>query len=365
MGAANQQWTLLSGITLRPVQDYEFCFDLAGGSTNSGTLVQLWNCNGLWNQKWIFENYQIHPAYDSSKCLDAGSMSPGRQLMVWDCNGMNQQLFGFDSASQTIYLSQSTEDASDCIDISGGNVFAGTSVDVWYCNGCWNQQFQVIGPSDESFELIAERLAPLRVEDTCPPKPLPPPSPSQSPSPSPTPSTVLGHCASGDQHGWSVFNTQSDLQNDGAWSSYFETVFGGVPSDGYPICVYAFFMIYHSVAASSGLSLPSASSSCPRDDGDFFSQMSFLSKSTFDWIYDSRHTRGMTNSALPSNYWVEVIHTAFKYDYSATWLYYTPGSAIWFWTGTTKVYSDHKEAVSDLLHEQCNNIQCIDYFKDL
>lgn len=73
----------------------------------------------------------------------------------------------------------------------------------------------------------------------------------------------------------------------------------------------------------------------------------------------------MTNSALPSNYWVEVIHTAFKYDYSATWLYYTPGSAIWFWTGTTKVYSDHKEAVSDLLHEQCNNIQCIDYFKDL
>ena len=103
-------------------------------------------------------------------------------------------------------------------------------------------------------------------------------------------SSRYSYCASGVRNGWFVFNTQSDLQSDSAWCSYFQTMYGQVPSDRYPICVYAFFMIYHGVASSSGLSL-SAMDSCPSSDGDFFNQMCLLSKSTYDWIYDSRHIR--------------------------------------------------------------------------
>jgi hypothetical protein len=47
------------------------------------------------------------------------------------------------------------------------------------------------------------------------------------------------------------------------------------------------------------------------------------------------------------------MHTAFKMDGSATWFYYTPGSGVYMWTGYTKVYNDHPDAVWDLLQQKC------------
>merc|ERR1719403_176766 len=32
----------------------DFCLDLNGGDTTNGNFVQVWECNGLPNQQWVF-----------------------------------------------------------------------------------------------------------------------------------------------------------------------------------------------------------------------------------------------------------------------------------------------------------------------
>ena len=72
-------------------------------------------------------------------------------------------IFGFDASTQTIYLSKSTADAPTCLDLEV-RVCRHLHGDL-YCNGCWNQEFQVVGPADECFKLSVERVAPLGLED--------------------------------------------------------------------------------------------------------------------------------------------------------------------------------------------------------
>merc|ERR1712194_723051 len=56
------------------------CLDLPGGDTSNGNQLQLWDCNGYNNQKWIFaaNAYKIVYADNPSKCIDvAGSWNDG------------------------------------------------------------------------------------------------------------------------------------------------------------------------------------------------------------------------------------------------------------------------------------------------
>merc|ERR1719171_2250820 len=93
----NQKWNLETGITIRPLWGLEFCLDLAGQKPDKGAHIQLWRCNGLRNQKWVFDNFQIKPIDDLSKCIDAGDgHKGGNGLYIWDCNGQDQQIFGYD-----------------------------------------------------------------------------------------------------------------------------------------------------------------------------------------------------------------------------------------------------------------------------
>jgi hypothetical protein len=145
-----QSWNLMSGIGLRSLHNLGICLDLEGGSAQSGTPISLWECNGTPNQHWIFDDWQIKYAADPSKCIDAGNLQPGNQLMLWDCNGQDQQIWGFDNDMGTIYLAKTATDALYCMDLPGGKESQGTRIEIWNCNGCWNQQFQVIGPSDRN-----------------------------------------------------------------------------------------------------------------------------------------------------------------------------------------------------------------------
>jgi len=60
---------------------------------------------------------------------------------------------------------------------------------------------------------------------------------------------------------------------------------------------------------------------------------------------------------LPGDYWVEIIHQAYYMDGDATWMYYSPGTAIWMDLGKTKVWADHDDAVKELLNEPCQGGQ--------
>merc|ERR1712070_759491 len=184
-------------------EDASMCLDLAGGKATVGTVVQVWGCNGLWNQKWsvtpsptpspptppapgqevqirslfdkqdamcvglynvghhfveyrvelfkcvdeptekfIFADYQIS---FGKLCFDAGSnMTAGTTITLSDCDGSPQQQFGFDSKMGAIYLIKSREeDAYMCLDLTGEKATVGTVVQVWGCNGLVNQKWSV------------------------------------------------------------------------------------------------------------------------------------------------------------------------------------------------------------------------------
>merc|ERR1712070_1262313 len=326
----SQTWSLSAGITIRTSADYELCLDLAGGSTDNGTPLMLWECNGLWEQKWVFDDWQIKLAADTSKCVDAGGLEAGNSLFLWDCNGAEQQFFGYDG---TIYMSSSSADASLCVDLPGGSLDWGTQLEVYYCNECWNQYFDVIGPADDMGkvlhqpkpQLLASSKGNLTVRD-CPP----------TGGPSPPPSGGGGaHCTDGDQ----------DSLESSNWAGYFKAVYGAVPTWGYPICVYNFWWLYKDVKLKHGcMEYGFDPPKCPNAEGDYY-----LKNNMFDttiknsaWIYHSPPYGG-----LPGNTWVEVTHAealCASGEGHGMWFFYTEGSGVWFNTGETRVFMDHGES---------------------
>jgi hypothetical protein len=373
--------------------------DIAGGKDDNGTPIQLWKCNGHINQKWFFEDYKLQSAANPKKCIDSGNpVNLGTHLMIWDCNDLPQQNFGYSGNDFTIYLSSTrlysgndvqsgVPQAALCMDVLGGQLKEGTSVDVWTCNHCWNQQFYVIGPASNMAgkegqlqaavyspspsmvpypDSIVPRNHTLKspyLEDGCPTKP----SPTPTPSPSPTPSNyILPHCDSAQTtEGWPKFDSQAELQGS-KWGKYFQTVYGEIPSTGYPICIYGLSMLYKPILSQAQVQLPTLSTSCPTKAGEYYARMSGFQITVQSWIYnpDLAHPSG---SSVPGNKWVEVLHSAFKMDGSATWFYYAPGTAIFMYTGNTKVYDDHPDAVQDLLKTSCGdkNKECGSHFEDM
>jgi len=148
------------------------CLDLKGGDTTNGNKLQLWDCNGMDNQKWIFDAnmWKIVYAANTNKCIDVpgDDVNDGTRLWIWDCNGGDSQTWGYDSSEGTIYLAKSGRDASKCMDLTGGRTKNGNHVEVWDCNGMKNQQWSFSAPS-------------------------PGPAPGPGPSPSPSGDPCLAH----------------------------------------------------------------------------------------------------------------------------------------------------------------------------
>jgi len=189
------------------------------------------------------------------------------------------------------------------------------------------------------------------VEDGCPSRPGPAPQPAPGPSPSPF---VLPHCINGDQHNWPVFKTQDDLKKD-AWGSYISKVYGEVPTTGYPICAFTIFLLYKPLISQANLQVPVIDNDCPSGDGTYFAKMSGFPAQDWSWINHQGNLAQPEQFQLPANKWVEIMHTAYDMDGSATWFYYTPGSGIYMWLGKTKAYNDHPDAVTDMLHTKCSD----------
>lgn len=396
-GLDGQHWLLSHGINIRALANYNYCLDMAGGKTDDGTPIQLWDCNGLANQKWIWDtgSFNVKSAKDPSKCIDAGNdHKQGNGLMLWDCNGSPQQKWGFDDKMQTIWLYDSMIEstanssnltsgrpfASSCVDVQNGEMKAGTPVQLWSCNTCWNQQFQVVGPAPTQMPLessMSGASPSLRgqMQGGCPPKPSPPPSPAPGPA-----AKVLPHCdpKAASQHGWPQFTTQADLLKSVTWSKYFKTVYGEVPTTGYPICTFTLTHLYQPLLAQANLvpgkGLPTMSTCCPTTTGQYYSTMTDHQNTWSTWIWNTNLAEPEpTGSGLPADTWVEIIHQAYSMDGDATWMYYSPGTAIWFKLGNTKYWADHDNAVLELLKQKCmaghgwraDQHQCIPQFPQL
>jgi hypothetical protein len=144
LGNTNQQWvgpTADTGhaIVFKPSCDAQGkncqkCLDLAGGSTDNGTPIDIWDCLGNTNQKWVYgQDLAIRYQANTSKCIDlAGSSTKnGNKLWLWDCNGGKQQQW----KGGGVYQFESELDSTKCMDLGGGGTANGNKLEIWDCAG--------------------------------------------------------------------------------------------------------------------------------------------------------------------------------------------------------------------------------------
>lgn len=114
------------------------CVDVPGFSTDAGTQLDLWDCNGGGNQSWNYDAGGRLTVY-GSMCMQAGtsgaSVQAGDPVIIAACGSSITQQWTLDAAGTIT----SAADPGLCLDAAGAGTGNGTAVDVWYCNGATNQ----------------------------------------------------------------------------------------------------------------------------------------------------------------------------------------------------------------------------------
>jgi hypothetical protein len=89
-GAGNQKWATGSDGTLR---SRGLCMDLAWGSSDNGTAVQVAACNGGSAQHFYVNSSNDLVNADLGKCVDVvdNANTNGARLQLWDCTGATNQ----------------------------------------------------------------------------------------------------------------------------------------------------------------------------------------------------------------------------------------------------------------------------------
>lgn len=145
--------------------------------------------------------------------------------------------------------------------------------------------------------------------------------------------------------GWPKFDDEQSLNAD-AWGRYFESVYGGVPSFGYPICIFDFWYLYTDKLNDASIAIDG--SDCPSNEGDYFGNgkkppIGYQIKEA-SWIWHPGPWSG-----LESTTWVEVTHSAApaKAESNGAWFFRAPGSGLWVNLGNTKSYTAHHDIFSE------------------
>jgi len=122
------------------------CLDLQEGDTTNGNTLQIWDCNGMHTQGWVFKGNRLVYKANESKCVDlhSGKRENGAKVQIWDCVGTwntqapNQE-WSYESGELGIYHTAS--DGRKCIDLPLTDTRNGVEVQLWDCDGSPGQQW--------------------------------------------------------------------------------------------------------------------------------------------------------------------------------------------------------------------------------
>ncbi|GAB3654350.1 lectin [Glycomyces tarimensis] len=118
------------------------CLDVPDQSTENGTQLHIWDCNGGSNQQWTYTTAGELSVYSGGtrKCLDAdgGGTADGTAAIIWTCHGGTNQRWSL-NADGSITSAQS----GLCLDVSGAAIANGSQVQLWSCHGGSNQRWDL------------------------------------------------------------------------------------------------------------------------------------------------------------------------------------------------------------------------------
>jgi hypothetical protein len=146
---------------------------------------------------------------------------------------------------------------------------------------------------------------------------------------------------------WPTFQSPGDLKRSPQWSAYLTAVYGEsvMSPQHYPIDVSMFWVLYTSHLNSSGLSRLLLSDrehreGCPKEEGDlYFAADGGPAHEGTVWIYHRSPPQGLSRDT-----WVEVSHVKDEWEPTGFWMYWAPGSGVFYHLGETEVYKNHYDA---------------------
>ena len=157
------------------------------------------------------------------------------------------------------------------------------------------------------------------------------------------------------------FNTSKQLASS-QWLKYLQEVYGNDLSKiKYPLNLKEFDVLYTDKLDKAGIKHSIVRNPfCPVKEFQLTTRPgSGLLPPTCAQIF-----KKIKRKAVPSNTWIEVTHGGSGASHvnvgsadqlTGNWLYVAKGSGIYFYTGKTRAYATHEDAVMDLLGEPCKN----------
>ena len=134
---------------------------------------------------------------------------------------------------------------------------------------------------------------------------------------SPTPPRCQGN--------WPLFEDRNALENN-LWADYFKAVYGGIPSEPYPLCVGDWWMIYDDIVRALNITdIPNIVGDCPTKfklDGQRYRGKNKYWPPYSSWVWHASNTSNPSQPRTPfsNNTWVEVMHhSAPKDEQAGAW----------------------------------------------
>jgi hypothetical protein len=143
-GGSNQQWRVASDASIcAPSFGAGSFLDVEGGGSAPGTPVQVFTKNSpsSANQRWRFNNVEIHGI--GNLCLDipSGSIFTGQLIQTFTCNNGSNQRWNVEWVSGTSGVRiHATANPAFCIEAPAGSV-AGTDLQLSVCNASSTEVF--------------------------------------------------------------------------------------------------------------------------------------------------------------------------------------------------------------------------------
>jgi hypothetical protein len=143
-GRNNQFWELLADGSVR-ARGTNKCLDVRGAGTAQGTLIQVWDCASVNQQRWFLDGQKrLHPYHAPNMCLDVSgaNTNSGIQLQLWPCSNGNNAAQQYDSLLP-VFAPNNNRIASRlnsfCLDVYGFDSSNGAPVVMWPCHTASNQ----------------------------------------------------------------------------------------------------------------------------------------------------------------------------------------------------------------------------------
>ncbi len=107
------------------------CIDDAGASTNDGSAIQIFACNGTGAQSWAWTSADGRLSA-LGKCMDVtgGATLGGTPVQLWDCNGTGAQEWRWRQQNRLV-----NPQSGRCLAVSGGGAADGTRLQIADCDG--------------------------------------------------------------------------------------------------------------------------------------------------------------------------------------------------------------------------------------